>query len=53
MRDEPQAREPELEKLRKALMKLAEETGHSYETVLRCALDLSNYILREANLHAH
>ena len=49
----PPITEPELEKLRKALMKLAEETGHSYETVLRCALDLSNYILREASLHAH
>ena len=53
MRDNPNTYSPELEELRETLIKLAAETGHSYEAVLRCALSLFDCILREVNVLAH
>ena len=43
----------ELESLHAALVKLAEETGYSYEGVLALATELCDFILREENVHAH
>lgn len=38
-----------LNEIRNKLLRLAEETGRSYETVLLCAIDLCDSLLREAN----
>lgn len=38
-----------LNEIRDKLLQLAEETGRSYETVLLCAIDLCDSLLREAN----
>ena len=42
-----------LKDLHEKLLQLAEETGHSYEMVLLCAIDMCNSLLREANLRGN
>lgn len=42
--------EPDIMELQDKLVIIAEETGHSYETVLRTAIRLCDTLLREANL---
>lgn len=41
--------DPGIVELHDKLIILAEETGHSYETVLNCAIRLCDVLLREAN----
>ena len=42
-----------LDDIRNKLVQLAEETGQSYETVLLCAVNLCDALLREANLRGN
>ena len=45
--------EGDLEKLQALLIRVAEETGVSYEAVVRCAIAVCDCMIREENANGH